>query len=318
MILVCGEALIDLFARPPVGLAIPTEAVAGGSAFIAALGVARLGCPAGFLGGLSTDRLGDALAAMLAQEGVDLRFAARLTSPTRLAVIATDAAGVPAYSFYGALPADQAYAAADLPPRLPDDVTAVAMSSFALMAQPVGAAMLALAQRESARRVVSVDPNMRAALIGDPGTWSERFDAFVRAATIVKASEEDIAIAYGGERTIEQAAAHWLAQGAALVVVTRGPQGAVAFRPNGSVAVPGRPVAVIDTVGAGDTFHAALLVRLSEKGLLSRTAIAGLDAAALEDAVAFAVAASSITCARRGGDLPDRAAVEAALAAWRR
>ena len=61
----------------------------------------------------------------------------------------------------------------------------------------------------------------------------------------------------------------------------------------------GRPVAVVDTVGAGDTFHAALLARLRQRGLLRREAVASLDEAALRDVLRYAVAASGVTCARR-------------------
>ncbi len=98
-------------------------------------------------------------------------------------------------------------------------------------------------------------------------------------------------------------------------MVTRGGEGALAFTGGEPISVPGRKVQVIDTVGAGDTFHAALLADLDRRGLLSRPAIAGMDAATLAQVLTYAVTASSITCTRRGADLPTQAEVAAALAA---
>ena len=46
MILVCGEALVDLFVLGENGARLAAEAVAGGSPFNVAIGLARLGCPA--------------------------------------------------------------------------------------------------------------------------------------------------------------------------------------------------------------------------------------------------------------------------------
>ena len=138
--------------------------------------------------------------------------------------------------------------------------------------------------------------------------WHRAAERFYRAATIIKASDEDIRIAWDGQLTLAEAASHWLDLGARLVVVT---QGATAFSAAGPVSVPGHSVAVQDTVGAGDTFHAALLARLAHTGRLSPEAIAALDREALADLLAYAAAAAAITVTRRGADLPTAAEVEA-------
>ncbi len=102
--------------------------------------------------------------------------------------------------------------------------------------------------------------------------------------------------------------------GIGLVVLTTGEKGAMAWSVRGSAVQAGQRIDVADTVGAGDTFHAALLARLRQRGLLRREALAALDAEALGDVLRYGTFAAGITCSRRGADLPRAAEVEAALA----
>ncbi|MET7242059.1 carbohydrate kinase [Methylobacterium sp. EM32] len=310
MILVCGEALIDLFVesgRPaPERGGLPALAVAGGSPFNLAIGIRRLGADSAFLAGLSADAFGRMLADRLAAEGVDLAFAKESQRPTPLAIVSTGADGHPAYTFHAEACAHADLGPAELPAALPERVRAIAMGSFSLVAEPVGTAYAALAAREARRRVISLDPNLRLGLIPNLDRWHARFGELVANADIVKLSDEDLRAAYGTRADEASIARGWLDVGVALVVVTAGPDGARAYHAAGRVAVPGRPVTVIDTVGAGDTFHAALLARLDQDGRLTRDALLGLDAEALQDILSEAVAAAGITCTRLGADLPTR------------
>ena len=256
MILVCGEALIDVFVAAGDGPALPATLVAGGSPFNVALGLARLGRPVAYCGGLSADRFGTLLRGVLAAEGVDLRFAVTKPQPTTLSVVAQGADGQPHYSFYGDNGADRCLTVADLPASLPDTVTAIAMGSYSLAVGTTGEALAHLAAREHARRVISVDLNLRPALVGPLDAWRQRFAGFVRTASIVKASDEDVALAYGAGTDLAACAAAWRAEGAALVVITRGAAGAIAFLDGTTVEVPGRSVAVADTVGADNLSQA--------------------------------------------------------------
>jgi fructokinase len=201
----------------------------------------------------------------------------------------------------------------DLPRALPDETAAITFGSYSLAVEPCGSAYLALARRESGRRIISLDPNVRPTIVGDMAGWRGRFADFAACATLVKASDEDIALAYGPDADIGAVARQWLDLGPKLVVVTQGAQGATAFFGAGHLALPGRPVDVIDTVGAGDTFHAALLARLDQRGRLNRQVFSALTADIVGDLVAYAIAASAITCSRRGADLPRRQDVETAL-----
>jgi fructokinase len=123
--------------------------------------------------------------------------------------------------------------------------------------------------------------------------------------TLLKVSDEDLGLLYPGHDPAALAQ-EWLADGVALVVVTRGSEGAWAWTARQHVAAAPVEVAVVDTVGAGDTFQAALLTALAERGLLSRAALAGIGEADLRAALAFAAQAAAVTCSRRGADLPRR------------
>jgi fructokinase len=315
MILACGEALIDLFLYDRTGSRIAAEAVAGGSPFNVAIGLARLGRRVAFCGGLSTDSFGEFLSGILASEGVDLSYALRTPRLTTISVVSTDAAGQPRYSFHGEGAADRSITPDDLQPTLSDEFDALTFGSYTLAVEPVASAYLVLANREAHRRVISIDPNIRPTVIGDLSGYDRRLLRFFRTATIIKASEEDINLVYGSEAAISEVARAWLKQGPPLVVITRGNKGALAFHKDRSVEVPGRKVDVVDTVGAGDSFHAALLSSLAAANQLRPEAIRNLSTQSLEHVLQYAITASSITCSRRGADLPTSKEVTAAM--WR-
>ena len=310
MILVCGEALIDLFLYDRQGARIAAEAVAGGSPFNVAIGLSRLGCPSAFCGGLSTDSFGVFLAANLAEEGVNLKYALRTPRLSTISVVATDEAGQAKYSFHGEGAADRSLTYADLKPHLAADIGALTFGSYTLAVEPVASAYLALATREKGRRLISIDPNIRPTVIGSLTDYEERLFKFFRTAGVIKASEEDVHLLYGKSATIAEIARAWQKQGPSLVVITRGALGAVAFHHDQQIEVPGRHVKVVDTVGAGDSFHAALLAWLHREHGLKPDILENLSMDSLRRALHYAVVASSITCSRRGAMLPNRSDVD--------
>ncbi len=314
MILVCGEALVDLFLDPPEGAEMAGRAVAGGSPFNVAIGLARLGMPVGFLGAISLDGIGTMLAGRLKQEGVDPRFIVRSDRLSTISAVATGADGQPSYGFHGEGAADRFLMPADLPAALPPEVRALTFGSYSMAVEPTGATLASLAEREHGRLVISVDPNLRPGVVPDMALWARAAECFYRAATIIKASDEDVRIAWDGKLSLQDAAAYWLGLGAKLVVITRGAKGALGFCAAGEVELPAKTVSVCDTVGAGDSFHAALLARLSQTGRLSLEGVATLDRAALAELLSYAAAAAAITVGRRGADLPKAVEVAAELA----
>lgn len=314
MILVCGEALIDLFVSDGPEGDMRTEAVLGGSPFNVAIALSRLGQKAAFCGGLSRDRFGRALAQKLTSEGVDLSWSIHPDRLTTISVVATDSSGHPSYSFHGEGKADRHVTEADLPSTLPADIEAITFGSYTMAVSPVADAFLTLAKREFGQRTISIDPNVRPTVTPDMAEWRNRFEAFLPYASIVKASDEDLATAYPGADT-ESLVRRWHEAGPSLILVTHGKDGAVGYLSGESpVASPGRRVQVVDTVGAGDTFHAAVLAHLSGSGRLDRARFDGLTPSELQRTLEFAVAASSITCTRKGANVPTLHDTQRALA----
>lgn len=301
VVLVCGEALVDVFD------AAPGRPVPGGSPFNVAIGLGRLGCPVAFLGGISTDDHGALLIRALGDTGVDTRLVLRTGRPTPVARVSTDKAGHPRYVFQVDHTADTALMPDALPATLPASIEAIALGSYPIAVAPMADALAALAVREGAQRVIAIDANVRPALVGDLAAWRQRFTALVAHASIVKASDEDLFTVFGTDCDFAALARGWIEAGVSLVIVTRGAAGATAWFGAGSTAVPGRAVRVVDTVGAGDSFQSALLARLHQCGLLDREALPCLAPVDIDDALRYAVAASSMTCSRRGADPPTRA-----------
>lgn len=309
MIIVCGEALIDLFVTMKAG-ALDVEAAAGGSPFNVALGLARLGRPVAYLGAISRDAFGEHLVDLMRRDGVDLRHLLRRDAPTTLSIVSAAADGAVSYAFHGEGGADRCVGPEDVP-ALPAQVRAVTVGSFSLAVEPCGSAFEAVAlAAHAAGLVVSFDPNVRPALIADRAAWHGRFDRLAGIATILKISAEDIAHAFGADADADGLAQGWHEAGIPLVVLTRGAQPLLAYGAFGRLEVPAHPGPFIDAVGAGDAFHAALIAALDARGLLQRSAIAALSAKDARAALAFAARAAAIACGRRGADLPRLAELE--------
>ncbi len=314
MILVSGEALIDLFIGAPGATGFPAEAIAGGSPFNVAIGIGRLGRPTAFLSTLSDDVFGSFLAEKLTESGVSSAYIQRRPNYTTLSVVATDPSGQPQYSFYAPDSADRALTPESLPARLPADVNAIAAGSYALGVEPIASAIETLLRRESGSRVISLDPNVRPRVVGDLNAYRERFERLLAYADVVKASDEDIELLYAAH-DLASAARAWLQRGPKLVIITRGEKGPLAAFADKVVERPAPKIEVVDTVGAGDTFHAGLLAWLDANGLLNPEDIAGLSEAQVTAALDFAAAAAAIVCTRRGANPPSWGEVEQFLAA---
>lgn len=304
MFLVCGEVLFDVFIERERPNGLTLDARPGGSPFNVALGLARLGQPTEFFAGISSDILGDRLADFIAREGIGLTHSVRKSLPTTLSVVGIGSAGVPAYAFYGEGAADRAVTVAELP-QLDEDIRVIHVGSFATAVEPVATALDELVRRESGRRLISYDPNVRPTIEPSLSHWRQCLEAFSGLVQLIKISSEDLLLLYPGADPAEMAR-RWIARGVRLVVITDGAQGAQAWTQSTNVRIPGCQVTVVDTVGAGDSFQAALLAGLAERGQLEPEQLDSMPAAELEMVIGFAARAAAITCSRRGADLPRR------------
>jgi fructokinase len=312
MMLSCGDALVDFL---PVTAADGRDALVpavGGSCLNVAVGMARLGVEAGFVGGISTDLFGRMIADHASASQVDLRFATRSDRQTTLAFVRS-VAGESQYAFYdeGTASRNWTYRSGALPF---DRIEAIHVGSTTLVDERTAAETLALVHEARGSATVSFDPNCRPNLVRDKRRYVERMAAFAAAAHIVRMSDVDFAYLYGDDDSARRAAS-LLAEGARLVVVTRGAEGAEAWhKAAGSVAVKAPSAPVADTIGAGDSFQAALLFALQALNRSDAGALAGMSADELRRALSFAARCAAITCSRPGADPPRRAEIAADLA----
>ncbi len=304
MLMVCGEALMDMFSVGETRTGVTMDANVGGSPFNLAVGLARLGQPSAFFSAISTGFLGERLMQTLVAEGVDTRAVARTDAPTTLSVVGLDAHGVPSYAFYGDRCADRQVTMAELA-LVPASVSVVNVGSYATVVEPVASTQRALVERQQGISLIAYDPNIRLNVEPDLARWRDQLQWMLPRTQLLKVSDEDLGLLMPGT-TIDAFAAEALAHGVKAVIVTRGAQGASGWNAMAHVTVPPVPVQVIDTVGAGDTFQAALLTWLAEHGALSADALGALPAADFEAALSFAASAAAITCSRRGADMPRR------------
>jgi fructokinase len=311
MLLSCGDALIDFL---PVTSADGRDAVVpvvGGSCLNIAVGVARLGAATGFVGGISTDLFGRMIADHAGASQVDLRYATRSEHQTTLAFVRS-VDGEPHYAFY-----DEATASRNWTYRRGsiafDEIDAIHVGSTTLIDENTAAETLAMVEDIRGSATISFDPNCRPNLVKHKARYVERMDAFAANAAIVRMSDVDFEFLYGGGDYAGRAKS-LLAAGASLVVVTRGVQGAQAWhREAGAIEVQAPAVKVVDTIGAGDSFQAALLFALRAIGRIEALSLAQANSGELRRALSFAAICAAFTCGRAGADPPRRSDVDAEL-----
>jgi fructokinase len=307
MMLSCGDALVDFL---PVAAADGRDALVpavGGSCLNVAVGMARLGAEAGFVGGISTDLFGRMIADHARASEVDLRFATRSDHQTTLAFVRT-VGGEPHYAFYdqGTASRHWTWKSGALPF---DRIEVLHVGSTTLVDEQSAAEALTLVHEARRSVTIAFDPNCRPNLVTDKRRYVERMAAFAAAAHIVRMSDVDFEYLYGDDDPARRAAA-LLAAGASLVVITRGAAGAEAWhKAAGSVAVAAPAGRVVDTIGAGDSFQAALLFALQAMGRSRTEALAEMSADELRRALSFAARCAAFTCSRPGADPPRRAEI---------
>jgi fructokinase len=302
MILSCGDALIDFV---PVVAADGRDAgrpTVGGSCLNVAVGIARLGLASGFVGGISTDLFGRMITDHARASHVDLRHATRSAHQTTLAFVRI-VEGESQYAFYDAetASANWSYQRGSIPF---DAVEAVHIGSTTLVHERGSAEVAALIADAKRSATISFDPNCRPNLVQDQRAYRARMGMFADSADIVRMSDVDFSHLYGDEDCAEQARS-MLARGASLMVITRGTQGAQAWhRKIGAIEVSAPTVTVVDTIGAGDSFQAALLFALARLKRLERSSLHGIGADELRKALSFACKCAARTCTSAGADPP--------------
>lgn len=299
-VLVVGEALVDIVHRADGSV----DESPGGSPANVALALGRLGRGPRLLTSLGDDAHGHAVRTWLA--GSEVTVQGRVADRTSTALARLDASGAATYEF----DLDWRVEAASV-----DVAEALHVGSIAATLQPGATAVADLVERHRGRALVSYDPNIRPSLIDDREAVRRQVGALIERSDVVKASDEDVAWLHPGEH-LADVARRWSRSGPALVVVTTGADGCLAVAPGFELAVPGVEVDVVDTVGAGDTFMAALIDGLLSEAAFGRDArrvLESLGEEALSALLHRNARAAAVTVSRPGADPPTRDELEGAL-----
>lgn len=308
MLTVIGEALVDVVQRSS-----GVDAHVGGSPLNVAVGLARLDHAVQFIGRFGKDAYGESIAAHLRSSSVMVPLPPD-GSPTGVATALIDDDGAASYTF------DLAWDLPGLAARLPFMLQGTSLlhtGSIATMLEPGAADVLAAVEYAHPNATVSFDPNCRPSIIKDRAYARAQVERFVALADVVKASDEDLEWLYPGVDVLESAR-RWLGLGGsggpAVVVVTRGADGPWGVTAAGEAQVGAPRVEVVDTVGAGDSFMAALLSAIVDRGLAgaqNRDELHAMPAEVLEGLLNHAARAAAVTVSRPGANPPTRAELNA-------
>jgi len=344
MIICIGEALIDMVQAPVSGSGHGFFPLPGGSPYNTAIALGKMKVPVKFLGKFSTDFFGEILVKRLIDNNVGDDLIIRSNLNSTLSFVKLEKGKEPQYVFYTEETADRSLDIGDLPDKLPPETKCILFGSIAMTMEPLASAIDALILREATRKnaipqkssksqdsgahgtkataqdpmdiapVISFDPNIRPFMIKDKAAFIVRFEKWASSSTIAKISLADFEYLYP-KLEPEKALMKILAMGPRLAICTMGKKGALAYlrRNDGSITKVSAPVVdlpVIDTIGAGDTFHGAFISWLERRDKMSRTGLANLEEKDLYDALYFANKAASIVCTRRGAEPPTLREVE--------
>ncbi|MHC6223046.1 carbohydrate kinase family protein [Arthrobacter sp. MMS24-S77] len=308
MLTVIGEALVDV-----VQSSSGVDAHVGGSPLNVAVGLARLDHAVQFIGRFGKDAYGDSIAAHLRSSSVMVPLPPD-ENPTSVATALIDDDGAASYTF------DLTWELPGFAARLPFMLQGTSLlhtGSIATMLEPGAAEVLAAVEHAHPNATISFDPNCRPSIITDRDYARAQVERFVSLSDVVKASDEDLEWLYPGV-DVQESARRWLrlggSAGPAVVVVTRGADGPWGVTAAGDAQVDAPKVDVADTVGAGDSFMAALLSGIVDHGLAgaqNRDELHAMPAEVLEGILNHAARAAAVTVSRPGANPPTRAEINA-------
>lgn len=269
----------------------------GGGPANTAKALARLGHDVHFIDGISTDQYGVAARAELLADEVKLDLALTSEKPTCRAIVSLDTNGSASYEFEIDGTATFDFSLDWLPDPSRYQPQVLHIGTLVTVIQPGADVLYDWALQVAEFAPIVFDPNIRPSVMGDRDLYEAAVEKWAAISSVIKVSDDDLAWLFPS-KTVAEVANRWVADGAALVVVTRGANGLIGFTSDGAVEVPGVKIEVADTVGAGDTVGAIVVEAMVEKGIMS------LTGDSLRETLARAARAAAITCSRKGAEPP--------------
>ena len=308
-----GEALIDFVSmRGNSRLAESSvfQKALGGEAANVAIGLAKLGTRAAFIGKVGEDPFGRFLVSELANAGVDTNGVRRGTGlRTRLAFVFRKRPGDRDFEFWEEHPAGERLRFSEIRPDAILNSSIVHIGSLLLLREPSRATAVRVAETaQRGHRVTSFDANLRLSLWRSPSEARRIFLRMVRLSTIVRLNDEEARF-LTGKRRMESAARALLDEGPKIVFLTLGHKGCYVETDSESMYVKGFRVRTVDTTGCGDAFLAGVLHAMVQRNappeLLSRQELLSL--------CRFANAVGALTATKRGAAVAMPTARQASL-----
>ena len=157
--------------------------------------------------------------------------------------------------------------------------------------------------RESTKRFISLDPNIRPGFIKDPLFFQKRFENWLDHVDLLKLSDADLEWLYPNYK-IDDAVSHILSKKVQAVFLTMGEKGAWAYTKNHQIFAETHVISVRDTVGAGDSYHAGLLPKLALMDNLKLGQLKEIKEPELKASLQFAMKVAALTCTNNGASPP--------------
>jgi len=304
-VLVIGEALVDVVH----GINGEIKNIPGGSPANTAVALARLGTKTYMKARTSTDQFGTEIRNYLTSQNIYLDYSLVVKNPSSVvnALIQKDGSAKYEANLRGA--ADYGWTYEELDQVIDPDIQIVQLGSLTSYIEP-GATNVEKwfsKLRQSNKYLLTFDPNIRHPLDGENEVdVRSRAKKLASLSHVVKASDEDLNWIFSNNNP-QDSAINIIESGASLVVVTLGKKGAFAVNKKLEIVeVEANEIAVIDTIGAGDTFAAALITQLLENSLINKNALDNLSSDDLTEILTNCSAVSAITCSRQGANPPHR------------
>ena len=303
MIICCGESLIDMISVANAGNESVYAGLTGGAIFNTSIALGRLDVPVGLISGVSTDLFGEKIKKDLTESNVNIKLLIRNEKPTTLAFVDVKN-GQANYTFYDENSAGNSIHYSDFP-NIPKIANTLCFGGISLCTEPAASAYEKLFIQEIKNKVLFLDPNIRSTFISDEISYRKRLNKMISSSDILKVSDEDLDWIVTSGSSINEKIEKLHNLGAKLIIVTKGAEGVAAYVKNKKVInLPAQKVNVIDTVGAGDTFNAGFLAKLSNLKLLSKSNIKNLSSKQISMALEYGIKAASITVSRKGANPP--------------
>jgi len=303
MILVGGENLMDMIQVKNQYQHALFKAIPGGSPYNLALAAGRQGVRVGYITPISEDSNGDQLVANLLGSNVQL-LGPRVPEPTSLAIVSIEG-GTPSYAFYREGTAERLVNLDKLTKSLTDDVAIFHIGSLALTGGSDAFVWEQFVRKAMDKGVkISLDPNVRPSLVAEPDLYRQRIKRLMTKVDILKLSDEDLLWLFNDNNDESSALSELRAiTNAELLILTQGSKGSSVWHNDKWYEAAAYPVDNLsDTVGAGDTFMASVLVWLTKNENMKRLGI--LELKEKQDLQYYASKAASFNCKKQGCNPP--------------